>query len=454
MLRPIAVLRSLLVLASLILAAGCSDSGGGGDSGNVVIDTNPPGATLDGTFGGGNGRVILSASESEVVHILEDASGNLVAAGRIIEPSGNTLVAVWRLLDDGEFDTTFGTGGVATLDPSAASPDDDHLCDVTIDGTGRIVVAGTTDGVAGDRDIFVARLLANGTPDATFGTGGGIVTAGNDGVTDHDDIAAELIVDSTGRVVVAGTSRVTGSMAGGEAALWRFLSIGLPDPNFATAGLFLSGGMDESVGGMLVDSTNALLVSGAQGDSLTLWLVDSDGDLDPTFGVGGIAVIGNGGGALISGRMRGYGATTVVVAGRRTSPTEADRMYVTRVLTNGMLETSFGDNGLFTFATSNGDSSGTLPIVAPLGQIVVTGETTLRDFGGAASVTAGALWLLTADGVLDTSLAGSGIVHLSSITDASTSASTGLIDSASRVVAAGSVDSGSGISNAVVWRVP
>jgi len=211
------MIRSLCIaiLGPLLLVAGCSDSGGG-DSGNAVIDTNPPGATLDGMFGGGNGRVILSAAESEAVFILEDGSGNLLVAGRIVEASGNTLVAVWRLLENGDFDTTFGSGGVATLDISAASPDDDRVCDVTIDGADRIVVAGTTDGAAGDRDIYVARLLQNGNPDATFGTGGGVLTAGNDGTADHDDVAAELVVDPTGRIVVAGTSRATGAMLGGE----------------------------------------------------------------------------------------------------------------------------------------------------------------------------------------------------------------------------------------------
>src|SRR5258705_10573735 len=51
-------------------------------------------------------------------------------------------------------------------------PDDDHAHAVSIDTTGRIVLAGETRISGGEVDATVTRYLASGTPDPSFGQAG------------------------------------------------------------------------------------------------------------------------------------------------------------------------------------------------------------------------------------------------------------------------------------------
>src|SRR5207247_2105069 len=80
-----------------------------------------------------------------------------------LQGDGKIVVAGWdirRYLSNGSPDKSFGTGGVAS-GPGAA------FGSLVIDGSGRIVVAGT--GVGG---YTVARFLSGGQLDPVFGADG------------------------------------------------------------------------------------------------------------------------------------------------------------------------------------------------------------------------------------------------------------------------------------------
>ena len=451
--RP-ALFAALVVIGVLPFTTGCSNSGGG-DSGDVTIDVNPPGATLDANFGGGTGVAFLAAGEGRAVSVVEDSSGRLIVAGEVADASDNVQIGVWRLLDDGTLDTTFNGGtGVRLFDPSpTVTPDENAVAGLVIDNAGRIVVAGTA-GDATDTDVFVARLFDSGQPDLTFGTAGGIVTGGNDGTTLHHDIATGVVVDAATRIVVTGVSSEIGVPGTSEAAASRFLTIGLADPNWDGDGLFLSGGSVDRANEPFVDGSGNAVLVGSSGDALALWSLNSDGTLDTGFGSGGVATLGApGGGALVPVRSRLYDSVSVVVTGTRTATGEADRLFVARVFGDGTFDTSFASTGVATIGTSLGDSGGNALVVAPNGQVVASGATTLDD-GSSGTTAAGGLWLLFSDGTLDASLAGTGHVHLSAALDAPSDAHGVLIDSSSRVVVVGAADTGAGTFAPIVWRVP
>ncbi len=451
--RPIWFLKrcSLLVCFALFLASCAPESGG--DDGQVILDSNPPGATLDGNFGLGTGRVFLTAAVSTASAVVEDTNGNLVVAGRAIDAQGDTLVMVWRLLPNGEFDTSFGFGGVNSLDPSNGMPGSNDVAAMAIDGAGRIVIAGTV-ATATDTDIFVARFLDDGNLDQTFGVTTGFAFAGNDLLADHDDTATGLAIDDAGRILVTGQSQPVGSVDPGEIATWRFLTIGLEDAAFAGGGPFLTGGIEDRAGSLLVDSTGASIIVGSRGDDLAMWLLDPDGELETGFGTDGLATVSDPGASLQPIDLKIYNSLSVVITGRRSVTGEDDRMFVTRVFGDGVLDTSFGDNGFLTFASISGNSFGSSIAVSNFGQIVVTGDTTLVDATTSDESTAGALWLLTPSGLLDPSLAGVGVVHLSDANDVLTEGHSILIDSVNRIVISGRVDPGNGEPHALVWRIP
>jgi uncharacterized delta-60 repeat protein len=165
-----------------ILVAGRASPGGA-----VVARLRATGA-LDPDFGAG-GRVTLSAATSAGA-VLVAPDRNILVAGNT---SGSAVMTVTRLRPDGSLETTFGSGGTATVDFGSLA---DLLGGAVLQPDGKIVLAGYTQA---SEDVAVARLDANGALDATFGTGGkatvefGTATFGN-----------AVALAPNGRIVVAG----------------------------------------------------------------------------------------------------------------------------------------------------------------------------------------------------------------------------------------------------------
>jgi uncharacterized delta-60 repeat protein len=88
-------------------------------------------------------------------------------------------MTVTRLLSGGAPDPTFDGDGTATIDFGSLA---DLAAGAALQPDGRIVVAGYTQAA---EDVAVARLNADGSPDATFGGAGkatvdfGVATFGN-----------------------------------------------------------------------------------------------------------------------------------------------------------------------------------------------------------------------------------------------------------------------------------
>jgi uncharacterized delta-60 repeat protein len=144
--------------------------------------------TLDPDFDG-DGRVTLPGGGSASA-VLVQPDRNIVVAGNAM---GSGVMTVTRLTPTGALDPTFGAGGTATIDFGSLA---DLAAGAALQPNGKIVVAGYTQA---SEDVAVARLNANGSPDATFGVAGkatvdfGVATFGQ-----------AVALQSNGRIVVAG----------------------------------------------------------------------------------------------------------------------------------------------------------------------------------------------------------------------------------------------------------
>jgi uncharacterized delta-60 repeat protein len=151
-----------------ILVAGRSSAGG-----TVVarVRTNGP---LDPDFGG-DGRVTLPGGGSASA-VLVQPDRKIVVAGNA---SGSAIMTVTRLMPNGSLDTTFDGDGTVTIDFGSLA---DLAAGAALQPDGKIVVAGYSQA---SEDVAIARLNANGSPDATFGAAGkatvdfGVATFGN-----------------------------------------------------------------------------------------------------------------------------------------------------------------------------------------------------------------------------------------------------------------------------------
>ena len=127
-----------------------------------------------------------------------DASGRILIAGTSYNGS-NLDMAVWRYNATGILDNTFGTNGVTLIDAGGS----DVANDIRIDGSGNIVVAGYGGGFAAtDYDMLLARLTSAGVLDTTFDVDGIASYDGGPG----EDRAESIDIDLSGRIVATGRS--------------------------------------------------------------------------------------------------------------------------------------------------------------------------------------------------------------------------------------------------------
>ena len=185
--------------------------------------------TKDGGFGSG-GRADLVVPGLSQVRLWDLAlqGGDVITGGRAYTGgSGYDIIVARHGGTSGVLDPTFGTLGI-TL---SGIPIEDQGGSLAVDGQGRIVVGGGI--YTGDNDFIALRLLADGSLDAGFGTGG----ISDPGVTGEPGGVMGITIDAQERYVVGGWIQPLGSPT--LFALARFLGSGTPpsDPPAAPSGL-------------------------------------------------------------------------------------------------------------------------------------------------------------------------------------------------------------------------
>jgi uncharacterized delta-60 repeat protein len=283
----------------------------GGGGGAFVLARLDAGGVPDAAFGiKGVARIPFPVATSSVRGawaMAIDGAGRIVAAGGV-----DGALAFIRLTPDGSPDTTFNGTGRAVISAGSDSSFDGVRA-MVLDASGRIVAVAN----AGSNFVIV-RLNADGTPDASFGTGGRAASSVPAGTA----AAAALAIDAGGRIVVAGYT-----YAYEHFVLLRYKADGSLDAGFGDAGIARATfpGASMTAGGLVIDAAGRLVVVGsAYRDwkyQLALARLLSDGTPDPTFGGNGtstVSVIGwatvvgaalalqDDGSAIVAGRVESY----------------------------------------------------------------------------------------------------------------------------------------------------
>ena len=173
--------------------------GGAATSSFCVVRLRAANGTLDPTFGSGGKRVVDFGGDDESVYgAALQPDGKIVLAG-----DSRLQVAVARLKANGALDTTFDGDGKKLLSWGALG----RATAVVVAPNGKILLGGFSGPEGGN--IQVARLKANGAPDATFGTAG-IATIDFGG--DNESVYGAAL-QPDGRIVLAGDSRLQPAVA-------------------------------------------------------------------------------------------------------------------------------------------------------------------------------------------------------------------------------------------------
>jgi uncharacterized delta-60 repeat protein len=230
---------------------------------DAVVRYNPDGS-LDTTFGG-TGKVLgtFDGGYSRGIAAMQrQADGKVVVAGT--QQAGfNVDFFVARYLADGRHDPSFGNGGVTVTDFAGRS---DHAAALLIQPDGRIVVGGQSNGatvnnVADDR-FALARYTADGRLDPSFDGDGRVLPEIG---ASYDEGVRDLDLYAGGRIVAVGYGGVA-----------RYNPNGSPDTSFATDGTLNQPGLWGIAGAVSGDK----IVYAGNG---VVRRVNADGSADPTF---------------------------------------------------------------------------------------------------------------------------------------------------------------------------
>jgi len=331
--------------------------------------------------------------------LIELPDGGVVLVGeagharRDLDPSQVTLVA---FRSDGQLDRAFGEGGAVLTPGTSASTD--SVAALLVDDRGRMVVAGRAGGGSA-----VVRYGRRGGRDSSFGSDGlvRLPAVGNA----RSATATALAPSPGGRLLVA-----VGSYGGG--GVFRLGRRGHLDDSFGAGGL-AGGRLFAWVTDLIANADGGFLAAGSKWDGIVVGRFGPRGELAPGFGRAGTLTEGYGeevrlartsGGtlALFPGhgepveygprghRLEAFAPPFHTRGFRRLLPTRIKdlafdrhgrlllagtrdgRVAISRLLSNGRLDRSFGAGGLVLTAAGTFSEADRIGVEAD-GKIVVAG---------------------------------------------------------------------------------
>lgn len=350
---------------------------------------------LDTTFGAGKGYVLgdyYTGKVSEGNSLVLDSTGNILVTGVAYDNNGVGKLLLAKYSGNGELDSSFGGGkGWITSDFGYSSADYFTIgYSLTIDSSGRILVTGGVRSTIGEGIpvLFVlARYTSSGVLDKSFGgngTGWSNITDSTINIYSGDSVIIEKTRSS---IIVLGVDQSGGLADTTPVILAKFTNNGILDTTFGSGkGYIIVEGdtwssQSEYVG-FVLDKFNRIIVTSVyRGKNTLLVRYTPDGALDTTFGENsGYTIthipnyISSGISLVIDSNNR------IVVTGLvQNSDQTINKTLLLRYTSNGILDKTFGGNGLGYSITSFGSnySYGKSVSLDNNGRIIVSGYATV-----------------------------------------------------------------------------
>jgi len=355
--------------------------------------------SLDPTFGSGGivttpGAQCGGGAPAINCVLAIQSNGKIVVAGSNVPPPENTAITLARYNTDGSLDSTFGNAGIVAFNTDNGGPP----FGLAIQSDGKIVFAAPNNIV-----LNVFRLNSNGTLDTTFGTGGIAsvstflvgATPGGMALSPNGKIlvavAGSLVqllpngqLDSSfGTGGVAPLLQTAGALAFsgqplvlsnfGSASATQYSSNGSLNTAFGVNGQAPSLGFPGAI--VLLGKGNfgssKFIVAGAlpiaavppggnTPQAFILVRYNGNGTIDTTFGTNGAEVTtfpGENYSAVLALAVQSNGDILAAGVTKNQSGGSPSDFALARYTANGPLDTTFGNNGLVTtgFGT-NGDN--------------------------------------------------------------------------------------------------
>jgi uncharacterized delta-60 repeat protein len=248
--------------------------------------------------------------------------------------SVNPGILLVRYNSDGTPDASFGSSGLVISNAGSAG------VGVDVQSDGKIIVVGQ-----GSSGTVILRFNPNGSPDNTFGSNG-VVSSSQQG-------AADVAIQTDDKIVIVGYPAPPSL----GLAVRRFNSDGSVDTGFGNSGIATTtfGQNSTSASKVALQSDGKIVVAGTfdgpGGHDFVVARFNVNGSLDGTFGGGNQRVSLNG--VQICQGLTIQSDGKIILAGTNTTLNDNYDFFLVRFNPNGTIDTDFG-GGLLTVNISPG----------------------------------------------------------------------------------------------------
>jgi uncharacterized delta-60 repeat protein len=249
---------------------------------------------------------------------------------------------------------------------------------MALQSDGKIVVAGYSDTPGTGFDFATVRYNADGTLDTSFGTGGFVI----EDFSTLNDSAYSIAIQSDGKIVAAGNASISGHS---DFAVVRYNADGTPDTSFSGDGKVTTNinSRDSDAGSMALQSDGKIVVAGGTSSitgpyDFSLVRYNADGTPDTSFGTGGTVITALSADYDYASAMTLQSDGKIVAAGLSDISGFAN-VAVLRYNANGILDTSFSGDGIVTTKIGNWASFASAIALQSDGKIVAAGAASISN---------------------------------------------------------------------------
>jgi uncharacterized delta-60 repeat protein len=314
--------------------------------------------TLDPNFGTGGEVTIGGTNAGPAFAVAIQTDGKILTAA-----PGSLRLKVFRFNTNGSPDNTFGTNGVVTIQAAGLflPPASEGMA---VQPDGRILVA---------TGRIVARLLANGQLDSTFGSNGAAPTVGGESVALLPNGNILIGAGSVASLYAPNGSLVTSFGVNGQTPGFAFNGAG----GFVVS-TNLRGVTRIITAGSLVTSPNLMFDHSVSGFLLVRY--NADGTIDNSFGNHGGVATPFPGNILAHAFAVALQTNGDIVAAGQTALTDVDAapgpsdFALARYSPNGRIDATFGNGGFVSTPFGDSEAFANTVLIQIDGKIVAVGN--------------------------------------------------------------------------------